>query len=577
MQRGPDVSGTACGRGNNALEWNEDARQVLETMSKYSAKRACPALGRSIAPAECGSQRNTAIDCPFTCPHNPFGEAQHEAFFEDAWQMIYAVVEAFGDPKGGLQPVARMLVEAGRNGESDDEIGAATVLRIFGHRDADGQRWVERWQRTAVRDMTNDRRAMLKALCTLRPRLLQARRVLDRFRVEVVDLMDPGSGPWILMDEDHASEMVRYETVLGLFFVAGGCLRGLEPTVVLPFLNLHEPLSMVAAVARHEAGEEALASLPAWVGDHYLTLTRHFRAIREAEAHAFEGAARSSWCFAEYRFRNSVGAVYDAIHARLDVLPFDDARSEGVGCLGLAWMGERTREQPRGEVLAKLYVGKADLLLDAPSVASLNDLCARLEQALGEFVECTTKQVGDPDPEGTARTREEMESKTIPFFRPVVTPAHAAFFGKVFVGPWVRDAFPREPTPEDVQESLRRILDQPCPLLDDKTLRAAAMDPALRPRVVLLLQRLVIRHDTYHLVRGTVGDIDWFLREAGVPELVLPNLPVRPPIPQYLDEDDDDEGSSSEAWLEDVEEAALRRALGPSGGSLGWLPPEMPR
>ena len=172
------------------------------------------------------------------------------------------------------------------------------------------------------------------------------------------------------MDDARASETVRYATVLGLFFVAGGCLRGLDPTVMLPSLNLHEPVSMVAAVARHEAGEEAVASLPACVGDNYLTVTQHFRAIREAEAHAFEGAARCLWCFAGYRFTKSAGVVHDAIRARLDVLSFEDARSEGAGCLGLAWMGERTREHPRGEVLAKLYVGRTDLLLDAPSVAS---------------------------------------------------------------------------------------------------------------------------------------------------------------------------------------------------------------
>ena len=128
------------GAWNKPLEWHEDGRHPWAHMSKYSAKRACPALGRPLAPAECGAQRNTAIACPSTCPHNPFGEAQIEPFLEGAWQMIHAAVEAFGDPKEDLKPIARMLAEAGQNGDSDDEAGAAMILRVFGHRDANGQR-----------------------------------------------------------------------------------------------------------------------------------------------------------------------------------------------------------------------------------------------------------------------------------------------------------------------------------------------------------------------------------------------------------------------------------------------------
>lgn len=79
------------------------------------------------------------------------------------------------------------------------------------------------------------------------------------------------------------------------------------------------------------------------------------------------------------------------------------------------------------------------------------------------------------------------------------------------------------------------LADHPQPELDGKTLREAAADPTLRPRVVQLLKEFIRSGDRLRRTAGLDIDFNLLLRELRLDELILP-----PPPLGFVEEDDVD-------------------------------------
>ena len=87
------------------------------------------------------------------------------------------------------------------------------------------------------------------------------------------------------------------------------------------------------------------------------------------------------------------------------------------------------------------------------------------------------------------------------------------------------------------------ILDQPIPLLDSQTPRAAALDPALRPKLLQWMKFWISQTDRHNLETGRNDDINWMVRELGLDELLFEPPPARPRQPSaYNGTGEDEEG-----------------------------------
>src|ERR1035437_3418350 len=85
------------------------------------------------------------------------------------------------------------------------------------------------------------------------------------------------------------------------------------------------------------------------------------------------------------------------------------------------------------------------------------------------------------------------------------------------------------------------ILDDPIPALDNKTPRAAASDPALRPQLVQWMKFWISQTDRRNLETGRNDDTNWMVRELGLTEILLAPPPPRPRPASALDEADEAE------------------------------------
>jgi hypothetical protein len=105
-------------------------------------------------------------------------------------------------------------------------------------------------------------------------------------------------------------------------------------------------------------------------------------------------------------------------------------------------------------------------------------------------------------------------------------------------------ALPPGISPKDAEQELMRIaerafLDNHIPLLDNRTPREAARDPALRPKLIHLMKHRVRSLDERNLQTGRTDDINWMLRELELTEIMFDPPPWRPPPPVKPDHDEE--------------------------------------
>jgi hypothetical protein len=87
------------------------------------------------------------------------------------------------------------------------------------------------------------------------------------------------------------------------------------------------------------------------------------------------------------------------------------------------------------------------------------------------------------------------------------------------------------------------ILDEPIPALENKTPRAAASDPALRPQLIRWMKFWISQTDRRNLETGRNDDTNWMVRELGLTEILFEPPPPRPRVMNesaVTDEDEDD-------------------------------------
>jgi hypothetical protein len=74
----------------------------------------------------------------------------------------------------------------------------------------------------------------------------------------------------------------------------------------------------------------------------------------------------------------------------------------------------------------------------------------------------------------------------------------------------------------------RQFLDSPIPMLDGKSPRQAASDPAGRRKLVNLMKGRIRAADEHNLETGGNEDVDWMVRELGLSEILFEPPPPRP-------------------------------------------------
>ena len=512
-------------------------------MGKTSKHRQCPALSREISAAECGENRLSRYACPPDCPHNPFVPANYPALLTledalDAKTLDWMFREA--RDRAGLERAFRQAVAA----KSGHALHAFTVWHLFLHRDEAGLTCAQRWERAGFPGLKNDERVFLRAKMQTRVLLLETHCVRDDQSLEAADLLAPaGPAPLLILDRSLAARTPRFATYLTWGYPLPHFWRMFGTAIVISDIGDLGAADIVTETARHlgaPAGDTD--ALRRWLAEHFVRVDESLTATAGERHRLMLAGIDAQFGTAVY----DLCAPFAEGRAALDGDPAvdpnelsDKERDEGF-TLARDWFDDSKSSgavTPDGGrlVLGRVLLGPKNWRLVATGAARLARLRARFEARLGRRVRFTHQRLDDL---GTrlALQRPPADPALVPP-RLLENPPQVALSTSRIPAP------PPGATPEELKAAylaghLRTFADHPVPALDGRTPRAAAADPALRPKLLHLMKSHVRALDESNLCTGRTDDINWLLRELGLAEIDFPPPPRRGPPPD-LDESDD--------------------------------------
>jgi hypothetical protein len=216
-------------------------------------------------------------------------------------------------------------------------------------------------------------------------------------------------------------------------------------------------------------------------------------------------------------------------------------RQEGFteGRVWFAGSADRERQQMgEGAVIGRILLGPTHWRLEALGTDRLARLRERFEQLMRQRVTFSGERRDDLG----ARLRMDEPM----FDAALVPPTLLRDTPKVVVAT-SRVAAPSGTVPDDtaaagvIYDRQQGILDEPIPALQNKTPRAAASDPALRPQLLRWMKFWISETDRRNLETGRNDDTNWMVRELGLTEILFEPPPPRPRQPPYRDVTDEDE------------------------------------
>ena len=510
---------------------------ILQTMSKASKHRPCPALGREISRSECGENRHSRYACPATCPHNPFALENYTALLsiEDALdrRTLTRMFEEARDRAGlerGLQSASRA--------ESGHSVHAFTTWILFIRRDEHGLTCAQRWAQAGFPGLHNDERIFIQAKMQVRVVLLEVHRVFDEQRVEGVDLLAPEALPMTFVDRNLAARTPRFATLLGWAYPLPHFWRLSGTAISLGDVEDFEPVEVVTETVRHLGGPTEVPALRLWLAEHFVRMDDALAATAQERQRLMLAGMDAKFGVALYALQSPFAECRATLDAEPEIDrddPTDKERGEGFA-EARDWFDDKSPTKAGRKLLGRVLLGQAFWRLEATGAARLAALRERFEQRLGKRMRFDRERLDDVG----SRLAMEMPKADPALVPPQLLqrPMQVEFStSRVSVTSPLGSKADIEA--RFMREYLRDYADHPVPALGGKTPRQAAGDPSLRKKLLDLLKPQVRRIDEANLRTGRTDDINGLLRELGLAEIDFPPPPRRAPPPEVQDEEDD--------------------------------------
>lgn len=496
-------------------------------MGQSKKLRSCPAVGREIAPAECGENRLSRYACPEGCPFNPFAAANYTALLAGEDRLDGAIFKRLiaEDPAAG----DRIL--AAQRANPDHGLHAATAWRLFFKQDSGGLAFARRWEAAGFSGLANDERVFFRGKMQLRIVLLEVRRIFDGERFEAVDLLDAGGPPLVFIDRSLAGGTVRFSTFLTWAYPLPHFWRTSGTGIVMSDLGPFPPLEMLEACLAHLGGPAERGAQRRWLAENFTRLDEALVATGLERRRQMFAAMDGSWTVATYALCAPAAEALAALVKETgvdDEQPTAGEREQGFQ-RAMVWLEHRPPQGgvPAGSqtVLGRVLLGEKEWRIEAMGEARFGRLRAAFEARMGAQVKFS-------------RQRRDNIAGKLAAGDP---PANLALVPPgLLANPLIFDlSSSRVPSPPPGQsiadyeaamfaEHRRAWIDGALPAFEGRTPRAAARDPAMRVRLVELVKAQVRQADQRNLETGRADDINAFIRELGLAEIDLPPPPARP-------------------------------------------------
>ena len=538
--------------------------------------RECPAAGRPIETFECAAGRHTAYACPEPCPFNVFATASYHKFRDierSADEKYFKWVMGHAADRAQFEADMRRLVGDRPSSGYFHRLAWHGVYRVG----PGGDTCLGEWAKAGFPGLGADERVLMRSRMRLQPAMLEVHRVIDDQRVEVVDLLDPERGSFVIVDAGFARQVVRFELYAGHIEPLPHYTRLLGTCVLVPNFHPLAPEEVIQEIIRHLGGPEDNSGRRVWLAEHYEKFEKALEAVALARRRAMFDALDGQFGKAVYALAQPAAECIEQLATVPEIAedPLTEAeRQEGFtgGRVWVAGSADREKQQTgEGAVIGRILLGSTHWRLEALGADRLARLRKRFERLMRQRVTFTGERRDDLG----ARLRMNE-----PKFDPALVPPTLLRDTPKLVVATSRVEAPPGTVPDDaaaagvIYDRQRGILDEPIPALENKTPRVAASDPALRPQLVRWMKFWISQTDRRNLETGRNDDTNWMVRELGLTEILFEPPPPRPRQASAREATDEDEDElppyldlpdppplPDRPWTKPEAVAALDRAL----------------
>ncbi len=501
------------------------ASEVCRVCGKRG-KRPCPATGGLICPACCGSQRGSKLACPPECEFYPLGTASQK-LWQEVNQSWATKSMRFLDERLGSKTMADIMQRflPGRTLNRKDALAAffpSVYHGLLAHRDAQGKTMADVWEAQDWAGLNNDEKVMMRYRRHSFVTVLEVQRTVAGQYLECLDLLDPDSKPFRVLDLASAPAVARFTKMLVWLthyphFSRIGAIWFAIPEGLWPaWLEYTQQQWHEEQKTRPDLTRRQYLAEHMWQNEPLL------EALAEQAKRRMLESIAVFHCLAEYR----LNVPMDNVRARLESRP-DFVAEQPKPTVGFqtpphfyVWQAKGESEgleknlpeflrQTRGVQqlgLGHLRLYPDRLVLETFAKAIHQAGRELLERLLGEHAQFVNESIVD-----MARKVEEREALWPVEREPQAEPSRAS----------------QAPLTEADRQRLRdahyqqyqKLLDEPSKALNGSSPRAAALDPALRPKLVDWLKSHLHQIDLVNLRHGLDLNLDAVLDELGVPEL----------------------------------------------------------
>ena len=503
--------------------------KVRNHMAKQSKHRMCLAVGHDITSAECGENRNSRYTCPDDCAFNPLASANYLSYLEQETRMYEQCMlwlKSHAENQADFRSCMQKVLEC----ENPANVSIGLVHQMFIKREASGQTAADRWIRAENSAMSNDKRVLVRGMQQVHVMLLEARRVLDHQRTELVDTLTPGQKPVVIVDRALASSAVRFGTYLSVGYPLTHHWRLCGGAISIPTLGQCEPLEVVTSIVRHLGGPADTEAMKPWITQHFMKFEAALSATFYARRQKMFASMDAKFGKAAYNLQ----APLDHCRSALDKIPgllseplSHADRDEGI-FEARVWIDDENKQnqfKASISVLGRILLSRTQVRLEATGAGRLALLRKQFESHMGYLVSFAWERFED------AGAQMQLND---PSFDPALVPPRLLenIEQLLFTTSLVRSSSPEIGDKAKFKEGFRanqerEFLDEKIPALDNRTPREAARDSALRPKLVSLMKARIQAIDEENMHHGSNLDINGLLRELGLDEIILDPPPPR--------------------------------------------------
>ena len=487
-----------------------------------TGRRLCPGIKGAICSACCGAKRNSEIRCSSDCSHSPFSTTGY-----DLWLRIdaglskkYMEYTAAHYSKDEFEEV----VEDMSFGDMADEhsftvaAGAAAYNLLFVEQDKHGKTLTDKWESEGWEGLNNDEKVMMCYLKTSRVTIVEIQKILDHQAMECIDILEPGSKPFILFDRATASRAVRFSKMFTWLTHFPNFSRASHGGIEITDFISNEFMDIIKQDTKKEA-KKAGFKLKDYLSENFGEYCQLTIDLALEKRKAVFSAMDMHQCVATYDIKGRLSDI-EAILEKYPEFRWEDKDPEEgdpANTLYYSWLRRGESKAIEKEMnpafchedesmgvggLGNIRLYPDKLTVEVFTKQKYEFAKKMVMKYFGSLVVLRNEKVVD--------IAKQIANK------PVDERAEKSEKEQVFMSPEDEQALMQKV----YEQQYKKFIDENIPMIDNNTPRQAAKNPKLRPKLVELMKVHIKGIEQLNKEKGIKVNIDWILDELGLSELI---------------------------------------------------------